>query len=446
MTTRPGLAVIRSLAVVLSALVVAGLAGCAPAAHDAGSGPRLVTVPGDAPTISKAVAEVAAGGIVLVSPGTYHESVTIDTADVTLRGTNRNTVIIDGQGLRANGIQVISSGVRVENLTVRNNTFNGILFTGMHDKNGPEAHGVQGYTHLDPKKYPPLQRFAVDHVTANDNGLYGIYAFDSQHGTITGNYASGSADSGFYVGQCARCDILVSGNVAERNAIGYENANASDSVVVTGNRFVGNRVGATLISSYQESYLPQKAVTFAGNLVADNDSSDSPAQASGSFGTGIGIAGGQQNRVENNRITGNPMTGVQLTNTEDIPAKDNRLTGNAFGGNGVDVANVAASRTPTIGTCVSGSAGVTTVPAALASASCPSGSAGSIDGDPSLLPQLTVPPGLSFLKIAVGPSQPNLGGDLRKRPARLPVTVKLPSSASIAVPGADLLADRAAVR
>ena len=117
----------------------------------------------------------------------------------------------------------------MENLTVAGATFYGVLFTGLHDANGPSAPTADGYQTWDPEQFPPLQRFRVDHVTAHNNGLYGIYAFNAQHGVITDSYASGSADSGIYVGQCRACDILVSGNVAERNAVGFENANASDS-------------------------------------------------------------------------------------------------------------------------------------------------------------------------------------------------------------------------
>src|SRR5690606_24274241 len=200
--------------------------------------------------------------------------------------------------------------------------------------------------------FPPLQRFLVDHVTAYNNGLYGIYAFNSQHGVIRDSYASGSADSGFYVGQCEQCDILVTGNVAERNAVGFENANASDSLVIAGNRFSGNRIGMTLLSSYQEAFTPQRGNQVVGNLVSDNAEPDSPAQADGAFATGIGIGGGQGNVLERNRISGNARAGLVLSNTEDIPSSGNRLTANLFAGNGVDVANASADRTPATGNCV----------------------------------------------------------------------------------------------
>ncbi|WP_082465977.1 right-handed parallel beta-helix repeat-containing protein [Agreia sp. Leaf210] len=438
----------RFLPAVLALALVATLSGCA--VDGSPSGPTTassstVRVPADAATIQQAVDEVPEGGLVLVSPGTYTEEVTVATKNITLRGLDRDGVIIDGEGLRANGIQVIADGVRVQNLTVTRHTFNGVLVTGMHDENGPQAHNLTGYQKLDPEKFPPLQRFEVDHVTASNNGLYGIYAFNSQNGVLSNNYASGSADSGFYVGQCQNCAILVSGNVAERNAIGYENANASDSVVVTGNRFSGNRVGLTLLSWYQEAFVPQRGATVVGNVISDNNSADSPAQAQGGFGIGVGLSGAQSDTLERNIIAGNSVSGVQLSNTEDIATTGTRLTDNALSGNGVDVADVAAPRSPTSTTCITPDTGLGLLPADLA-ASC---SAGASAGVPtSALPQVQAPAGVSFLKVGRPVPQPNLDGDLTAVPDALPKSGPAGSfdTSGVALPAAELLAGSAGTR
>lgn len=402
-------------------------------------------VPADAATITDAVAQVAPGGVVLVAPGTYRESVTMSTPDVTLRGEDRAAVVIDGEGLRPNGVQVIADGVRVENLTVINHTFNGVLFTGMHDETGVQAHNLTGYERLDPEKFPPLQRFSVSHVTASNNGLYGIYAFNTQHGVIADNYTSGSADSGIYVGQCASCDILVTGNVSEHNAIGYENANASDSVLIAGNRFTGNRVGLTLISWYQEAYLPQRADTVVGNLIADNTSATSPSHATGAFGLGIGLSGAQENTITGNAILGHPVAGVRLDNTEDIPSIGNTFLENVFADNAVDLADTSAARAPSSGTCLTPSAGttVTALPLTLAQAICPTTSAAGQSAAPEELPHVDVPAGMSFLKVPAGPAQPSLTGDLTALPAPLPAQVTMPALTSFPVPDRTFLADRA---
>lgn len=417
------------------------LSGCSSAPDE--PSPSIVEVPADAATITEALALVGDGGLVLVSPGVYTESVTISTPNVTLRGTDRNEVIIDGEGLRANGVQVIADGVRVQNLTVRSHTFNGVLVTGLHDAGGAQAHNLDGYERLDPEEFPPLQRFEVSNVTASNNGLYGIYAFNSQHGVIRDNYASGSADSGFYVGQCPSCDILVTNNVAENNAIGYENANASDSVVIAGNRFSNNRVGLTLISWYQEAYLPQKSATVVGNLIADNTSSDSPSHALGAFGIGIGLSGANTNTLERNAISGNASVGVQITNTEDLASAGNQLIDNDFSDNGVDLADLSAARAPSTGTCVEGSVLTRTVPEGFA-AEC--GTDSPAGGTAAELPELDVPAGISFLKVTAPLAQPTLDGDLRAIPAALPASVTMPDLDSFLVPDRSFLADRALSR
>jgi nitrous oxidase accessory protein NosD len=433
--------------IVASALILVAAAAVLGACSDDGDkgasgGQSVVRVPEDAPTISAAVDRVAAGGLVLVSPGTYRESVTIDKPDVTLRGTDRGTTIVDGEGRRPFGVVSIADGSRVENLTVRAHTFYGVLVTGLHDENGPSAHGVDGYTRLDPDKFPPVQRFRISHVTASNNGLYGIYAFDAGNGVITDSYASGSADSGFYVGQCRRCNIEVSRNVAERNAIGFENANASDTVAVVGNRFSGNRIGATFISNYQEAFTPQRANLVAGNVLADNASSDSPAHAEGGFGIGLGIAGGQDNVIAANRVEGNPVAGIQVTNTEDLAATGNQITGNRMDGNGVDLADIAASRAPSSGNCLADNELAALLPASLRQTGCP-GDYGKGSADPAELPRVTVPAGVSFLKVAAPPQQPSMSAaEVERTPERLPKTWTIPSAADYGLPAPSYLADR----
>ncbi|MBO0609979.1 right-handed parallel beta-helix repeat-containing protein [Myceligenerans salitolerans] len=440
--------VFRRAAAAVAVLTVAACAGGSAATEGTAGGgdgtPAVLRVPDEHTTVQAAVDAASPGDLVLVSPGTYAESVLVDTDDVTVRGTDRNAVVIDGEGVRSSGVVATADGVRIENLTVRRTMHYGVLVTGMHDDDGPSAHGTDGYERLDPSRFPPVERFAVRHVTAANNGLYGIYAFDARHGAITDSYASGSADSGIYVGQCRECDILVQGNVAERNAVGFENANASDSVVVSGNRFSANRVGMTFLSNYQEAFTPQRAGTVVGNVVTTNTSADSPAHAEGAFGIGIGISGGRHNVLRDNLVAGNPRAGVLLANTEDLAAVGNRVDGSWAGDgvsrNGVDIANVSADRAPARGTCPGAAA--STLPENLRAA-C--GTPGPLDGvAPGELPRVQAPPGMSFLEVPAPPPQPGMT-DVENVPAPLPSTVTAGIRLPEGVPDADLLAERSGV-
>ncbi|MBE8521917.1 right-handed parallel beta-helix repeat-containing protein [Amycolatopsis sp. H6(2020)] len=423
---------------------VLAVAGCSSPLRPDVAGVATIRVPRDAPTVQQAVDSARPGDLVLVSPGVYRESVRITVPDLVLRGTDRNRVVFDGEVRRANGIVVTAPGVAVENLTVRDHVLNGVLVTGMADESGGLARGSDGYTRLDPARFPPVQGFRVSSVTASNNGLYGVYAFDSQHGVIEHSYASGSADSGFYVGQCHPCDIVVRGNVAERNAVGYEGTNASGRMAVVGNRFVGNRVGLSANSDYQEAFVPQQDAAIVGNLVAANAQPGSPAQADGGFGVGIGIAGGTRNLLARNLVTGNPGAGIALASAEDLAPSGNRLVGNVLSGNGVDVAYAASDRAPGSGNCLQDNVLTSTAPAGLAGTMACPGTPGAAAGVRLALPR--APRGVPFPDVAAPPAQPGLpdAETAPPRPARgLPGPVDLDR---YPVPPIALLAEHAGVK
>ncbi|MEO3751368.1 right-handed parallel beta-helix repeat-containing protein [Streptomyces sp. B6B3] len=401
-----------------------------------------IRVPADAPTISDAVSLAQPGDLVLVAPGVYHESVLIDTERITLRGESRAEVVIDGQVRRPNGVVVTAPGVAVENLTVRNNTHNGVLVTG----SAAAVDALPGSGGYDTGDEPVslLDSFLVSHVTATRNGLYGIYAFSAQNGVIEHSYTSGGADSGIYVGQCRPCGIVVRDNVSELNAVGYEGTNASGDMYVVGNRLVGNRVGLTTNSDHQEKLLPQRDAVIAGNLIADNQQPRTPEQADGGWGIGIGVDGGSDNQFVRNLVTGNTNAGLVITATADLTADGNRITDNTFTDNGVDIGWTFPTATRGQGNCLEGNELRTTVPEGLAStASCPIPAtsptpSGSWHGP-------AAPAGIPFTDVAAPGPQPEFPGATTAGATVVPDVPELPDIADIALPSPSLLADDALV-
>ncbi|MCX5275659.1 right-handed parallel beta-helix repeat-containing protein [Streptomyces virginiae] len=285
-----------------------------------------------------------------------------------------------------------------------------------------------------PSVFPDVEQFA-------EAAAGSIYAFNARKGTIEYNYASGSADSGIHVGQCKPCGILVRGDTAERNAVGYENTNPSGPLWIVGNRFTGNRGGMTIGSDYLEALTPQIGATIAGNLVADNTAAaDTPEQADGGYGIGLGIAGGRDNTVTHNRITGHPRASLVLTSTEDLPPIGNRMTGNVFDANAFDAAYLASAHAAGSGNCFTGPVG-RTVPADLAAAMECSGRTTPAPDSHTLPTTLPAPPGIPFLDAPLPPAQPQLP-DAVTAPAT-PVAPPAPvDPADVTPPPPTLLADR----
>lgn len=297
--------------------------------HQARTLSHVLRVPGRFATIQSAVNAARPGDMVLVAPGVYHESVTVGAAhrDIVIRGLDRNRVVLDGQNRRGAGITVHADGVAVENLTVRRYLVNGVVFSPAGPGGGGQLRGWRG-----------------SYITAYDNGLYGVYAFEAERGRFDHVYASGSPDSGIYVGACNPCDAVVRDSEAERNQIGYEGTNSSGDMSVTGNVWRHNRVGAEIDSLRKEPHFPQRGSALTGNLIADNGEHDAPRGSEG-FGAGVVVNGGSDDIVEGNHVTGNPAVGIIVQDSPDSVATDNRVRANRLRGDAVDLALIVGNRT-----------------------------------------------------------------------------------------------------
>jgi nitrous oxidase accessory protein NosD len=328
-----------------------------------GSGGKTIRVPQDVPTVGGALAKAKAGDLVLVGPGTYHEKVLIERPRVTLRGTDRNTVIFDGQYKLQNGIEVAADGVVIENLTTHSYNGNGVFFNGIYSPTGVDKTKVYG------TGANALKGYRASYVTSYNNGLYGIYAFAARGGQIDHSYVSGNADSGIYIGQCKPCNVLITDVIAERNPVGYFGTNASEGVFVVNSTFTSNRLGIWPNTEDEglEKLAPQATSVIAGNLIVDSGSLEAPAQGRGGNGDGVVINGGSSNIVTKNRIIGSSDAGVLIIDAAKFPATSNRIEGNVLDRNAIDLV-YAPSKPVTSGNCFVGNTFASSSPPAIESA------------------------------------------------------------------------------
>ena len=294
-------------------------------------------------TIQSAVNAAKPGDLVLVGPGVYHEEVKVRTPSLVLRGRDRNQVIIDAEFRRANAVSVTADGVAVENLTVRNGKVNGLFWTG-----------VKGYR--------------ASWVTAYNNEVYGIYAFDSTDGLLEHSWASGSYDAGFYVGQCKPCDAVIDGVISQDNGLGYSGTNAGGNLHIVRSVWRHN-VGGIVPNTLDSELLPPfKGVDVVGNLVEGNGSRSAPVRALewSSYGNGIILAGGDDSRVERNLVVNHPNHGILVTPNTDRhfwTSSGNLVRDNLVRGSGR--ADMALSGPAGPGNCFAGNDVRTSIPVGL---------------------------------------------------------------------------------
>ena len=247
-------------------------------------------VPDDYPTIQAAVDAAAPGDLILVSPGTYNEAVNVTTDGITIRGLDRNEVILDGELALDNGVRILGAkGVVVENMTAMNYTRNGFFWTG-----------VDG--------------FRGSYLTAYRTGDYGVYVFDSMNGDLEHIYAAGSPDAGVYIGECFPCNSVIDDVVSEHNGLGYSGTNSGGNLLIVNSTFRFNRAGVVPNSGSYELCYPQRQTTIVGNTVHSNNQADTPAidVALLAMGNGILVAGGVLNDIERNLVYDHDKSGIGL--------------------------------------------------------------------------------------------------------------------------------------
>jgi plastocyanin len=254
------------------------------------SGETLVVPDDGFPDIQSAVDAAGPGDLVLIRPGTYKEQVTITTPGLTIRGEDRNTVILDGEFIRDNGVFATADGVAVENLTTKNYLANGVFWTG-----------VTGYR--------------GSYLTAIDNIVYGIYAFGSVDGLIEHSYASGSWDSGFYIGQCDPCNAMITDVVSEYNGLGYSGTNSSGNVYLVNSTWRYNAAGIVPNTLDSELLPPVRDVVIAGNLVHGQGTVTVPTGSVQRTAEGHGILypGGRDALITQNLVVNNAGYGIAIS-------------------------------------------------------------------------------------------------------------------------------------
>ena len=319
-------------------------------------------VPEDYPTVTSAVKAAKAGDLISIAPGMYHEAVLVSTVGITIRGRDRNTVIMDGDFKLANAFEVSADNVIIENMTARHYKSNGFYWTG-----------VKGYR--------------GSYLTAYDNGDYGIYAYNSTLGQFDHSLASGQPDSGFYIGGCQPCDAVIADVISEDNALGYSGTNAGGNLVIRDSIWRNNLAGIVPNTLDSEPKAPQDGATIIDNLVENNKNYNVPIGTDEypAGGNGIVLAGGNHNLVANNVVNGHQYYGIIVIphiDTNFWEPGHNTVKENV--GTNSGVADLALAALSAGGTCFSDNTVSRTVPPLLQTQhACGSFFAAAGAGDPS---------------------------------------------------------------
>ncbi len=308
---------------ILAITVAAGLsiayAGAASASSSGTASKRIVIGPWQ--SIQKAVDKAWPGTTIVLRPGVYHQSVLIRKDRITLRGSgSRRTVIKPPRHAPRNlctaafgetGVCILAQKIGRNGKvfkTVRGDTISKLSVAGF-PSNGVFGYGTVGLT--------------VTHVTAINDGDYGISRFNSTTTKFTHDVAIGNHEAGFYVGDSPDADTVVRYDRATGNQFGIFVRHARE-VLVAHNYVARNCQGILVLDDGQRGGAGNALITR--NVVVRNNkfcrkSRDTPINTKGG---GILLLGATKTLVISNLVNDN--SGGQLNSGGIVVVSARRLS------------------------------------------------------------------------------------------------------------------------
>ncbi len=337
-----------------------------------------IHVPEDVPTLQQAIARAQPGDTIVLAPGMYPGGNVVPPAkhDITIRGADRNEVVLDGANQRRHGIVVHADGVSILNLSAHDFLLNGLYWDG-------------------------ADRYRASYVTVWNVGGYGIYAEDGEEGVVDHAYVSGAADAAYYVGECRPCRATIENVVGALSAVGYSGTNAT-GVVIRDSLWDRNGAGILPNTYENEALAPQSHTTIIRNTVTNSGRARVPIRTplAGFIGIGIAVAGGNANAISSNRVSRSERYGIAIFPTARFVVFDpgapepgppwhprgNRVSQNVVTGSGR--ADLALARGSGKGNCFTRNIAARSLPRGLQTPTCARVSA---VGDAAVAADLTRP-------------------------------------------------------
>lgn len=260
----------------------------------------IVRVPEDASTIQAAIDEVAEGGTILISAGTWTGNLVVEKRLI-LRGVGGHSDDVQikaaGQGCPVILIRGLNpdSQVQLENLTITGASI-GSCREDLSDATVGDGVGVLGNVNV-----------IVSNVAISGNQNDGLHAQDAATVTVVNSRIADNGDTGLLALDEAVVDVFTS-EIANNEAHGLGTSSSGDVRVF----------GSTLTDHGENGVIAifSASVHIAGSRLVSND------------GHGLYLRGMSLGKIFDTEIDNNTANGVYLEDEAEIELYANRIEGN----------------------------------------------------------------------------------------------------------------------
>lgn len=250
----------------------------------------------DQTAVQEALISTTEGDVVCLvnGPFSFLGELSVDKANLTVRGINNPVLNFSGQIAGGNAIHAISDGFTIEDLTVHEPAGDGIRATA-----------VNNVTFSNVK--------VIWEEARAENGGYGLYPVSSTGVVVEDCEVAGASDAGVYVGQSSM--IYVRNNEVHDNVAGIEIENSTDAEV-SGNHCYDNTGGVLVFNLPTLPVKDGKRSRLFNNLLEHNNHENFAEEgnmvAIVPQGTGIMIMASDTNEVYDNEVKDNMSIGIAI--------------------------------------------------------------------------------------------------------------------------------------
>jgi parallel beta-helix repeat protein len=195
--------------------------------------PSTITVPDDYSTIQEAINAAMPGDTIYVHNGTYQENVVVNKTDLTLRGENPSTTIIDGKRI-GNVLTITAENVNIAKFSIQNSSSTWLNDFGLYLCS--TRHCTIENCVIKNNHFSVYLAYAHNNTVRNNTITnsypYSVFIYSADNNTIIDNTIIDNESTGVEIEEGSKGNIIANNNISSNKYEGIYVIHSDSNIIV----------------------------------------------------------------------------------------------------------------------------------------------------------------------------------------------------------------------